>query len=64
MRHEAREMAVLEMSLTLTLTISTVDYAEMVTQFGYVALWSLVWPLAPLFAFVNNYIELRSDAVK
>lgn len=23
------------------------DYSEMVTQFGYVALWSAVWPLAP-----------------
>ena len=23
------------------------DYAEMVTQFGYVALWSTIWPLAP-----------------
>jgi anoctamin-10 len=24
-----------------------VDYSEMVTQFGYVALWSTIWPLAP-----------------
>jgi anoctamin-10 len=23
------------------------DYDEMVTQFGYVALWSTIWPLAP-----------------
>jgi anoctamin-10 len=23
------------------------DYEEMVTQFGYVALWSTIWPLAP-----------------
>ena len=23
------------------------DYSEMVTQFGYVALWSAIWPLAP-----------------
>lgn len=23
------------------------DYNEMVTQFGYVALWSTIWPLAP-----------------
>jgi hypothetical protein len=23
------------------------DYSEMVTQFGYVALWSGIWPLAP-----------------
>lgn len=36
----------------------------MVTQFGYVTLWSIVWPLAPVFALINNYIELRSDAIK
>lgn len=40
------------------------DYAEMVTQFGYVTLWSVVWPLAPLFALINNYVELRADAIK
>lgn len=41
-----------------------VDYAEMVTQFGYVVVWGLVWPLAPVFALINNYFELRSDALK
>lgn len=41
-----------------------VDYAEMVTQFGYVVIWSIVWPIAPLFALINNYFELRSDALK
>lgn len=41
-----------------------VDYAEMVTQFGYVVIWSIVWPIAPVFALVNNYFELRSDALK
>lgn len=40
------------------------DYAEIVTQFGYVTIWSIVWPLAPLSAFINNYLELRTDAVK
>jgi len=40
------------------------DYAEMVTQFGYVTVWSIVWPLAPVFVFVNNYFELRTDALK
>lgn len=46
------------------LTRQLADYAEMVTQFGYVVIWSLVWPLAPVFALINNYIELRSDALK
>jgi len=40
------------------------DYSEMVTQFGYVALWSTIWPLAPLMSLLNNYIETRSDAFK
>ncbi|GLB43323.1 putative calcium-activated chloride channel [Lyophyllum shimeji] len=40
------------------------DYDEMVTQFGYVALWSTIWPLAPVMALLNNFLELRSDAFK
>lgn len=35
-----REVALPEYSLFA-------DYSEMVTQFGYVALWSTIWPLAP-----------------
>ncbi|RKP09508.1 calcium-activated chloride channel-domain-containing protein, partial [Thamnocephalis sphaerospora] len=40
------------------------DYAEMVTQFGHVVLFSCAWPLAPLLSFINNWVELRSDAFK
>jgi hypothetical protein len=40
------------------------DYAEMVMQFGYVSLFSIVWPLTPLLCFANNWLELRSDAIK
>ncbi|TDL23837.1 DUF590-domain-containing protein [Rickenella mellea] len=40
------------------------DYSEMVTQFGYVALWSTIWPLASVMALLNNWLELRSDAFK
>ncbi|PVU85944.1 hypothetical protein BB559_006734 [Furculomyces boomerangus] len=40
------------------------DYAEMATQFGYVSFYTIVWPLAPLISFINNFIELRSDAAK
>ena len=36
----------------------------MVTQFGYITVWSVVWPLAPLFALINNWLELRTDAAK
>ncbi|KDR70978.1 hypothetical protein GALMADRAFT_103009 [Galerina marginata CBS 339.88] len=41
-----------------------VDYNEMVVQFGYVVLWSTIWPLAGVMAFLNNLLELRSDAFK
>nr|CDI55310.1 related to IST2-Plasma membrane protein that may be involved in osmotolerance [Melanopsichium pennsylvanicum 4] len=40
------------------------DYAEMATQFGYITLWSSVWPLSPVMGFLNNFFELRSDAAK
>ncbi|KDQ06303.1 hypothetical protein BOTBODRAFT_121703 [Botryobasidium botryosum FD-172 SS1] len=40
------------------------DYAEMVTQFGYVTLWSSIYPLAPVMSLLNNWIEARSDAFK
>lgn len=33
-------------------------------QFGYLTTFSVVWPLTPLCFLVNNWIELRSDAVK
>jgi len=36
----------------------------MVVQFGYVSLFSIVWPLGAIISFANNWIELRSDAVK
>jgi len=40
------------------------EYAEMVVQYGYVALWSIIWPITPLCAVLNNWLEIRSDAVK
>ena len=40
------------------------DYAEVVIQFGYVTLFVVAFPLAPLLAFASNYIELRVDAIK
>ena len=38
--------------------------AEHVIQFGYVTLFVVAFPLAPMLAFVNNYVELRVDAFK
>ncbi|KAI8099070.1 calcium-activated chloride channel-domain-containing protein [Halteromyces radiatus] len=40
------------------------DYVEMIIQFGYVSMFSPVWPLTALCCLANNWIELRSDAVK
>lgn len=40
------------------------DYAEMATQFGFITLWSVVWPFSPVMGFVNNFFELRGDAAK
>ncbi|KAH7311348.1 calcium-activated chloride channel-domain-containing protein [Stachybotrys elegans] len=40
------------------------DIAEMVIQFGYLALFSPVWPLISIGFVVNNWIELRSDFLK
>lgn len=40
------------------------DYAEMALQFGYITLFSAIWPISPLWSFINNFVELRSDAFK
>lgn len=42
----------------------TTDLREMVVQFGYLSLFSVVWPLAPVSFIINNWFELRTDAVK
>ncbi|EDN11058.1 transmembrane protein [Histoplasma capsulatum] len=42
----------------------TADFREMCVQFGYLSLFSVVWPLVPLSFLINNWIELRSDFVK
>ena len=38
--------------------------AQMVTQFGYLALFAPACSLAPLLAFINNVTEIRTDAWK
>ncbi|KAK7114042.1 anoctamin-10-like isoform X2 [Littorina saxatilis] len=40
------------------------DYLELFLQFGYVYLFSSAFPLAALWAFLNNITEIRSDAFK
>lgn len=40
------------------------EYLEMVLQFGFCTLFVISFPLAPLFALINNIFELRFDARK
>lgn len=40
------------------------DIAEIVLQFGYLALFSPVWPLISIGFLINNVIELRTDFLK
>uniref|UniRef100_A0A3Q3WCA1 Anoctamin n=1 Tax=Mola mola TaxID=94237 RepID=A0A3Q3WCA1_MOLML len=40
------------------------EYLEMVIQFGFITIFVAACPLAPLFALVNNWVEIRLDAQK
>lgn len=40
------------------------EYLEMVLQYGFVTIFVAAFPLAPLFALINNICELRLDAKK
>lgn len=42
----------------------TTDLREMVVQFGYLALFSVVWPLTAVSFLAKNWVELRADAIK
>ncbi|THC99169.1 hypothetical protein EYZ11_001344 [Aspergillus tanneri] len=42
----------------------TEDLREMCIQFGYLALFSPIWPLVPVSFLINNWVELRSDFFK
>ena len=39
------------------------DYRKMVIQFCYVTMFSVAWPFCPFLALVNNFIEIKLDAV-
>merc|ERR1711988_1279848 len=40
------------------------DYAELMTQFGFITLFATAYPLCATLAFINNLIEIRIDAIK
>ncbi|OQR92289.1 transmembrane protein [Thraustotheca clavata] len=42
----------------------TFDYLDAAIQFSYVVMFTVVWPLLPLPAFLNNVLEVRGDAFR
>ena len=40
------------------------DYRQLALQFGFTILFGPVWSLAPLFATINNWVQIRGDAAK
>ncbi|XP_076002640.1 anoctamin-7 [Genypterus blacodes] len=40
------------------------EYLEMVIQFGFITIFVAACPIAPLFALINNWVEVRLDAQK
>jgi len=40
------------------------EYLELWTQFGQLIMFSMIFPLAPLLALMNNVVEVRTDALK
>jgi hypothetical protein len=36
------------------------EYIELIIQFGHLALFGFCWPLCPLFAVLNNVIEVQA----
>jgi len=50
---------------TFDKTLGTfINYQEMTFQFGYATLFSSAFPLAPLLAFINNFVKIRVVAWK
>jgi hypothetical protein len=63
-QEEASFLARVRKEADLTVYDVDVDIREMVIQFGYLSLFSVVWPLTSVSFLVNNWIELRADAIK
>ncbi|XP_063678304.1 anoctamin-7-like isoform X2 [Bolinopsis microptera] len=40
------------------------EYLEMVIQYGFATMFVVAFPVAPLFALINNVVEIRLDAKK
>ena len=40
------------------------DYLEMVIQYGYITMFAVAFPIAPLLAYMNNLMEAKVDFMK
>ncbi|PNS15734.1 hypothetical protein CAC42_4186 [Sphaceloma murrayae] len=61
---EAQFLARVRQESELTTYNVTDDLREMVLQFGYLSLFSVVWPLTGISFLINDWVELRADAIK
>lgn len=43
---------------------TTVEMVEMAVQFGYLSTFAVAFPFALMFVLLNNFIEIRTDALK
>ena len=44
--------------------VLTAEYLDLVIQFGYILMFTGIWPLAPLMGVINNLFEIIGDAFK
>ena len=54
----------LEMGRQDWILITVVIMPFLVLQFGFITIFVAAFPLAPLFALLNNWVEIRLDAQK
>ena len=54
----------LEMGRQAWILITVVIMPFLVLQFGFITIFVAAFPLAPLFALLNNWVEIRLDAQK
>jgi len=50
--------------ITMVITLLSLPSFSLVIQYGFVTIFVAAFPLAPLFALLNNVLEMRLDATK
>lgn len=62
--HESEFLARVRNEANLDPYDVTTDFREMIVQFGYLSLFSVIWPITAMSFLINNWIEIRGDALK